>query len=202
MSPRKKRDPEGTRTAVLENAEKLFAAKGFNGTSIAEISQASGISDGLILYHFKSKPKLYQEVLERISLRYMKVLGSLKNMNLPPREMMEKSLKEVFNFWKTDSTYNRISLWAYLEKQEHSIDNEAKLTAGLADYLKSLQTSGHFSKDIHPFVFLSMIIGPIHFWFRYKSRFTEILQLKKRAEKLDDIFLEQFTEMLMSFMNP
>ncbi|MBN2322302.1 MAG: TetR/AcrR family transcriptional regulator [Spirochaetes bacterium] len=196
---RKKRDAEGTKSRVLKSAEKLFARKGFNGTSIADISKDSGISDGLILYHFKSKDKLYQEVIERVAARYMQVFEGFRENNLPPAEMMKESLREVFGFWRTDSTYNRISLWAYLERREATAVNEARLTAGLAAYLASLQESGHFPREIDPVVFLSTIIGPIHFWFRYKTRFAEILKLTEKDGALDDHFLKQFTLMLTSF---
>lgn len=199
MSLRKKRDGDGTKSLVLEFSEKLFAQKGFNGTSLAEISRVSGISVGLILYHFKSKEKLYDELIEKISARYLGVLAGVREKDLPPAEMMSESLKAVFDFWKTDSTYHRISLWSYLEGKEETAVNETKLTAGLAAYLTSLQAGGSFPKEIEPVVFLSMIIGPIHFWFRYKSRFAEILRQKKEGEDFDELFLKQFTAMLTSF---
>jgi len=198
---RKKRDAEGTKTRVLESAEMLFARKGFSGTSIADISKDSRISDGLILYHFKSKEKLYQEVLERTATRYSRVLEGVREKNLPPAEMMRASLKAVFDFWKKDDSYNRISLWSYLERREAVPSNEARLTVGLAAYLSSLQDSGNFPREINPVVFLSMIIGPIHFWFRYKTRFAEILRLTEKDEALDETFLKQFTWMLTSFFD-
>ena len=198
---RKKRDAEGTKAQILESAEQLFASKGFSGTSLAEISQASGISDGLILYHFKSKEKLYEKVIERISQRYVDVFQGLRERNLSPPEMMRESLKSVFDFWRTDNTYNRISLWAHLERRENASLTEASLTAGLAAYLKSQQDGGRFPKSIHPIVFLSMIIGPIHFWFRYKTRYAEILHLKETDEFLDELFQKQLSRILTSFFD-
>ena len=198
---RKKRDAEGTKAIVLESAEQLFASRGFSATSLAEISRASGISDGLILYHFKTKEGLYKEVIERISRRYTEVFQGMRDKDLPPAEMMRDSLKSVFDFWRTDNTYNRISLWAYLERREDMAGSEAGLTAGLAAYLKSLQDGGRFPEEIHPVVFLSMIIGSIHFWFRYKSRYTAILQLKEKDERLDELFLKQFSRILMCFFD-
>ena len=198
---RKKRDAEGTKERVLNNAEQLFARMGFSGTSLAEISRASGISDGLILYHFKTKERLYAEVIERISRRYTEVFRGMRDEDLSPAEMMGKSLESVFEFWRTDDTYNRISLWAYLEHREDTAESEGGLTAGLAAYLKSLQDSGRFPKAIHPVVFLSMIIGPVHFWFRYKSRYAATLRLKETDEQLDELFLNQFRRILMSFFD-
>lgn len=200
---RKKRDAEGTKSRVLDSAEKLFANRGFSGTSLAEISRASGISEGLILYHFKSKQRLYRQVIEKISGRYVEVFEHLMDRSLPPAELMRESLKAMFDFWRTDKTYNRISLWAYLEHREDTAAKEAGLTAGLAAYLASLQKGGRFPRQIHPVVFLSMIIGPIHFWFRYKSRYAAALELKAADQELDQMFLKQFSRILMGFFeNP
>jgi len=76
---------------------------------------------------------------------------------------------------------------------------EASLAAGLAAYLKSPQDGRRFPKSIHSVVLLSTIIGPTHFWFRYKPRYAAILQLNETNEKLDELFLKQFSRTLMSF---
>ena len=68
---RKERDGASTKTVVLKAARQAFAARGFAGTSLAMISQACGISDGLILHHFKSKENLYRMVQEDLAAEYM-----------------------------------------------------------------------------------------------------------------------------------
>jgi AcrR family transcriptional regulator len=44
-----------TRKKILAEAERLFAEKGFDGTSVGMIADAVGINKGLIYYHFKNK---------------------------------------------------------------------------------------------------------------------------------------------------
>jgi AcrR family transcriptional regulator len=46
---------EETKKKILEEAERLFSEKGFDGTSVAMIARAVGINKGLIYYHFKNK---------------------------------------------------------------------------------------------------------------------------------------------------
>ena len=191
---RKKRDAEGTKSKILQSAEKIFAENGFSGTSIAMISKASGISDGLILYHFKTKDNLYKQVVERISAHYSEIVRNPLDKDFSIEKAMYESLTAAFDFWKKDKTSQRISLWAYLENREDNFLNEAQMIVSLTAYLTSLQESGHFPKDIHPVVFLTMIIGTIQFWFRHKKRFVKILHLKE--EKFDDRFFNQFSQML------
>ena len=45
---------------IMEAAEKLFAAKGFNGTSVRDISEAAGVNLAMVSYYFGSKEKLFE----------------------------------------------------------------------------------------------------------------------------------------------
>ena len=66
------RDPEGTRTAIIDAAERLFAENGFAATSMRDISNASGVSHPLIHHHFGSKEELYRAVKRRLVEGYAK----------------------------------------------------------------------------------------------------------------------------------
>lgn len=50
---------------ILQNATFLFSQKGYKETAIAELSKISGVAEGTIFYHFKSKEMLFIAVLER-----------------------------------------------------------------------------------------------------------------------------------------
>ena len=63
--PDRERNPARTRAAILDAAEKLFAAKGFEATSLNEVGTAAGVSRGTPGYFFGSKADLYQAVLDR-----------------------------------------------------------------------------------------------------------------------------------------
>ncbi|MEW6185630.1 MAG: TetR/AcrR family transcriptional regulator [Thermodesulfobacteriota bacterium] len=49
---------------ILQAASRLFSDKGFNETSISEISEITGVAEGTIFYHFKSKEGLFLAILE------------------------------------------------------------------------------------------------------------------------------------------
>ncbi|MFN3328831.1 MAG: TetR/AcrR family transcriptional regulator [Fervidobacterium pennivorans] len=51
-----------TRKKILEAARKLFAEKGYDGVSMEDIAQASGVRKSLIYYYFESKEVLFEEV--------------------------------------------------------------------------------------------------------------------------------------------
>ncbi len=54
------------RTTILDEATRLFAAHGFDGTSIQSIADAVGVRKPSLLYHFPSKVDLRESVLERL----------------------------------------------------------------------------------------------------------------------------------------
>ncbi len=51
---------------IIENASDLFAAKGYHGTTIDEIVQATGIAKGTFYIYFDSKEELLLEVIKRL----------------------------------------------------------------------------------------------------------------------------------------
>ena len=193
---RKQRDGEDTRERVLASARQLFAEKGFNGTSLANISKDCGISDGLILHHFKNKKNLYQAVLEQSAEEYTKVFVTVRESAGSPQEMMQAAMTAAFNFWKEDSTYQRLSLWSHLEGQNTFSDKEAQFTAGMAQMVGQLQQQGLMADQISPVVLMTMVIGPIHFWLRYREQFKESLQMEGSIDELDEMFIGQLVQII------
>ena len=60
------RDATRSRRAILEAAERLFADRGFEGTSLGAIAAAAGLSRGTPSYFFGNKEELYRAVLEQL----------------------------------------------------------------------------------------------------------------------------------------
>jgi AcrR family transcriptional regulator len=56
---------ESTRERILASAARLFAERGFEGSSMPAIAKASGITAGAIYKHFKSKGEMLLEVVKR-----------------------------------------------------------------------------------------------------------------------------------------
>ncbi len=69
-----------TAERVLDAAEDLFAAKGYNASSLGEVADRVGIRPPSLYNHFKNKEALYMAVLDRLLLKF----------NQPLRELMER----------------------------------------------------------------------------------------------------------------
>ncbi|WP_406109155.1 TetR/AcrR family transcriptional regulator [Streptomyces sp. NBC_01003] len=63
--PDRRRDPVGTRRAILAAAGAEFGAHGFDGARVVRIAEAAGVSHQLITYYFGSKRGLYEALSDR-----------------------------------------------------------------------------------------------------------------------------------------
>lgn len=66
MSERRPRDAARSREAILDAAERLFAARGYDATSLEEIGRLAGVSRGTPRYFFGAKEDLYRATLARV----------------------------------------------------------------------------------------------------------------------------------------
>jgi AcrR family transcriptional regulator len=59
---------EERKLAIVNAAKPLFAANGFNGTSVRDIAKAANVSGALLYKHFPSKEALYKEIISYINM--------------------------------------------------------------------------------------------------------------------------------------
>jgi AcrR family transcriptional regulator len=88
--PRTRRQQQAAarREQLLEVALEQFAEKGVAGSTIREIAQAAGITEGLIYHYFPSKMALLEAVMERYSLDREVVTMIPAAAALPVREAL------------------------------------------------------------------------------------------------------------------
>jgi len=66
LSHRTTVDGDAARARILDAAERLFAARGYAGTTTRDIARCAGIQKRMVFYYFPRKDALYGAVLERI----------------------------------------------------------------------------------------------------------------------------------------
>jgi AcrR family transcriptional regulator len=74
--PRRKRDPEGTREAILQAAGEVLAQDGKEGVSVAQVAQRAGVNRGTAYQHFQTREQLIEATTSWVSERlYRAVFG-------------------------------------------------------------------------------------------------------------------------------
>lgn len=75
---------------IVQAAVKLFASKGFHGTSMRALAEKAGVSIGAIYHHFASKDDVFLAILRAEYERRRIALEELKASGVPPREMVRR----------------------------------------------------------------------------------------------------------------
>ena len=152
---------------ILFSAEKLFAEKGFEGTSIREISKEANVNISMISYYFGSKEKLFERIFEyrmNESLSFAKdILG---NEELDEWQKLNIVVTRYINRVKDLKTFYLILQREQLTNKNKNISkilNESK--TGFLTIYRQLLDSGLekkiFTKDLRLEFLHSTISGTI-----------------------------------------
>jgi len=88
---------EERRTAILEAALRVWAKRGFDGTSLTEVAGEAGLTKGTLYLYFPSKLALLEEAFRRYSLQ-PEIEGGLARLRGKPLRDVVRGL--VALFWR------------------------------------------------------------------------------------------------------
>ena len=124
-----------TRQRLLDNAEQLFAERGFYGVSIAAIASKMGFTKQGLLHYFNSKEKLYGAVLRRIS-------DDLQDQQTRAELSSDEPLQRLKQFFNTLAEPTDINARRTRLLMRELLDNGARATTAenwnLRHFLKRL----------------------------------------------------------------
>lgn len=92
MGTRRDAHSEATRRALLREARKLFAARGFAGAGIEEIARRARVTSGALYHHFAGKRELFQAVAEQVEQELMERAAQAAARQPGPWEMLEAGI--------------------------------------------------------------------------------------------------------------
>lgn len=168
---------------ILEVAEKLFAEKGFDGTSIRDISKEAKINVAMVSYYFGSKEKLLESLVLFKTSGLKEQLVNLIEENLEPIEKINKLIDLYINRLNCNRGIYRIlhfelaSKKRVLELQSFSEIKKSNLKS-LELIIKEGQNKGVFRKDVIIELITPTILGTYFHFQMNKPFFEDILDLK------------------------
>jgi AcrR family transcriptional regulator len=125
-STRRTATKEERRTQLIEATVKCIARKGIGSTTLGDVAQEAGLSQGIVNLHFNSKENLLNETLQFIAEDYKaqfeatlekagpdaaEKLLALMEMDLKPSVCDRQKLAVWFSFWgevKAMPTYQKL----------------------------------------------------------------------------------------------
>lgn len=88
MAATSARGDAGTATRILDVAEGLVQARGFNGFSYADVAGEVGITKAALHYHFPGKADLGLALITRYGSRFSESLASIDRADAPPKDRL------------------------------------------------------------------------------------------------------------------
>jgi len=182
-----KTDLNDKQIEILKVAETLFAEKGFEGTSIRDISKEANINVAMVSYYFGSKEKLLEALILYKTSGLKEQLVNLIEEKLEPVEKINKLIELYVNRLNCNRGIYRVlhfelaSMKRALKIQSLSDIKKANLQS-LEIIVHEGQIKGIFRKDvIIPLIMPTMLGTYFHFQMN-KTYFEEILDLKTDEE--------------------
>ena len=172
---------------ILLVAEKLFAEKGFDGTSIRDIAKTAEINIAMISYYFGSKEKMLEAlVVNRIADMRLQ-LENLYNENIPPFAKVDKMVElYISRVNKNRCIYQIIHFEFSTKKRELNFDSFTEMKRSNLETFKNIikegQDSGEFQKDINVNLLPPIIMGTYFQFQMNKPLYLTILDLKTEEE--------------------
>jgi TetR/AcrR family transcriptional regulator len=90
-----KEQGESTELLILSAARKVFVKKGLEGARMQEIADEAGINKALLHYYFRSKDKLFKNVLNQVLSEFIPLLGQ----TISSDESLEQKLKGIVEIY-------------------------------------------------------------------------------------------------------
>ena len=200
--PRSRRRGERTRALILDKAQEIFAAKGFEATTLGEIAGAAGIRAPSLYEYFGSKEQLYEAMLTRACEPLLDVLDRFVKAHEGTPNPRPNLLEDFLGIFSTRPFLPRLM-------HQEALTGAARLQPILSrmmetlfgraiDALDRIPSGGRWARDEIPFVALAMMhvctcyfsLAPL-----YQTSFGLDL-MSPQAQERHAEFLRKFWQMM------
>lgn len=174
---------------ILEVSEKLFAAKGFEGTSVRDISEAAGVNVAMISYYFGSKEKLMHALFEqRTEHLKMKVEALLQDTTLSPLERINGLIDDYIDRILEKQSFHRILICEQIVNKNSFIIEQVrelklKNHAVISQLIKDGQKKGSFRKNVDVALLMNILVGTVSQLLTGQDFYREVSNMSKLTDE-------------------
>lgn len=188
---RRRRNADATRQEALDAAERLFAEKGFRGTSLHEVARASGISQPLIQHHFGGKAQLWRAVQARVMERFTKFWPEGGDAGLEAE--LREALRALFRTLMKDQSMLRLFSWTRLEDAPGLWPGEREAMEDVCRRIRTAQRQGQISLVLDPMLLATVLTALVLYWCEERERLAELFP---HGQVPDQAYLETVAAVL------
>ena len=101
-------EAQSLKARILSAAIAVFAEHGLSGARMEQIATEAQTTKRMVVYYFKSKEQLYQEVLQHVYARIRETEQQLGLENVPPVEALVRLVRWSVRYHATHADYMRV----------------------------------------------------------------------------------------------
>lgn len=174
---------------IIQTAEKLFADKGFDGTSVRDIADDAGVNVAMISYYFGSKEKLLEALFTYRAMDSVKKLEDLFQLKeLTTLEKVYMMIDYYIDKFQTQHCFHKIMM-------SEQVNNKRGTTHELIHHFKKRnqqlvkqlihegQKTGEFSKNIDVPMLMALLIGTVSHMIATQRFYREINNLLEMPDE-------------------
>jgi AcrR family transcriptional regulator len=174
---------------IMEAAEKLFADKGFEGTSVRDIAEKASVNMAMISYYFGSKEKMMEAMFSyRFESYKLQLVTMINNRELGPFQKMETLIDQYIDKIMNQQCFHRVMV------REQMVNNNGFIARQLMELkkrnlelIKQLinegQKKGVFRKQIDIPLLMMTLIGTISQLLTTQHYYKEINGLQEMTDE-------------------
>ncbi|MGP4102568.1 TetR family transcriptional regulator [Nonomuraea sp. KM90] len=148
-APERRRDPDRTRSEILEVAQREFARHGYAGARVDEIAARMRTTKRMIYYYFGSKERLYVAVLEKAYAEVREMERAVQVGHLAPVEAIRTLAELTFDHHDLHRDFIKLVTIENIHQAEHIRTSRplANLGTPVLDLIEAILEAGTASGD-------------------------------------------------------
>ena len=198
VASREIQEEKGTKEKIFNTAARLFAEKGYNGVSMREISEETGLSKPTIYYYFGSKEGIYKELIHAGLSHGTTEFEEIIEKNISIKQKLIEIVKIRFKQGIEFPEFAKFILGLFIASEKLPFLDELTEEAEKSrlDFVKLVQegiNSGEFGQSADPDLAAEIFLGTIiHYLWK---------QVNSQETILSDQLAEEIVELLFKGLN-
>jgi AcrR family transcriptional regulator len=188
----------GTKQKIFMSAAQLFFKHGYNGVSIREICEETGVSKPTLYYYYGNKEGIYKALVDAGTALGANRYHEILELSIPIKQKLIEIVKISFNQTNEYPEFVKFfqSLFITTERLpflESVMDVAKKQRRILANLIQEGINNGEFGASANPRLACDVFVGAVtHFVWK---------QLNSDAKILSDQLAEDIVELLFKGLN-
>lgn len=174
---------------IIQVAEKLFADKGFDGTSVRDIADAADVNVAMISYYFGSKEKLLEALFiyrSQTSIAHLQQL--IFNKDVSVLQKVYQLIDYYIDRVQTYPCFNKIMMREQVATLKNAttgmiMDYKKRNMSLIKQLIQEGQKKGEFKKNVDVSLMMTTLIGTISYVITTQHYYKELNNLQSLSEE-------------------